>query len=110
MYSLCQYGLLKNQKMFTTVMCACFDKTIQCAVLKVTKKKTTRESSPSGVCTGICSALQGFRRGSGGAMLRTHSAQGRSTKRSEVYILNLVGEIGEDSMCVRQDSKYESPK
>ena len=28
-----------------------------------------------GICTGICSALQGFRRESGGAMFRTHFAR-----------------------------------
>ena len=36
------------------------------------QRKIPRASSRSGFCTGICSALQGFPRGSGGAMFRTH--------------------------------------
>ena len=50
---------------FGTEACACLDTS------RRQKRKIPRASSHSGFCTGIGSALQGFRHGSGGAMFRT---------------------------------------
>ena len=51
--------------------------------VRSTNKKQKRTSKRMCGCTGICSALQGFRRGSGRAMFRTQFAQVISCKISK---------------------------